>query len=88
VGFFAAQKDEGAAEEWLPDPDQPERKARFGVFTHSLHRLTRDWRGSFSVLARALASDYEKTRPFPTPSFTGPLDLRPPFAQPSAQAPN
>jgi hypothetical protein len=88
VGFFAAQKDEGAAEEWLPDPDQPGRKARFGVFTHSLHRLTRDWRGSFSALARALASDYEQARPFPTPRFTGPLELRPPFLRAPAQALN
>ncbi|MFZ2988512.1 caspase family protein [Ideonella sp.] len=78
VGFLASQADEGAAEESLPDPDQPTRKQRFGVFTHLLHQSTVDWRGSFSELAARLKRGYQE-RPFPTPDFQGRLSAVPRF---------
>jgi hypothetical protein len=79
VGFYAAQKDEGAAEEWFADPVQPQRRLRYGVFTHALHEYARHWHGRFADLATALSQHYEQTRPFPTPRFEGPLDIASPF---------
>lgn len=83
VGFFASQADEGAAEESLPDPDQPERKQRFGVFTHLIHQAATQWRGSFAELATRLKQGYQQ-RPFPTPEFQGQLQAVPRFAATAA----
>lgn len=85
VGFFASQADEGAAEESLPDPEQPQRKQRFGVFTHLIHQAAAQWRGSFAELAARLQQGY-RDRPFPTPEFQGHLSAVPRFAAAAADS--
>lgn len=79
VAFFAAQSDEGAAEEVFPDPDAPALRTRFGVFTYHLHRAIEHWSGSFSTLTQAVDHAY-RDRPFPTPQYEGPLETLPAFS--------
>lgn len=75
LAFYASQPDEAAPEEWLPDPQEPAVRRRFGVFTHELWRAlaqgpTRDFAELAARLERAYAA-----RPFPTPAFEGPLGM-------------
>jgi hypothetical protein len=80
IAFFASQSDEGAAEEMLDDPEHPGQKQRFGVFTHQLHKLATTGDGSFRDLAAQLIETY-RPRPFPTPEFAGPLDMKLPLRE-------
>jgi hypothetical protein len=86
VAYFASQPDEPAAEELFADPlasaDQPARR-RFGVFTYQLHQAMAGWTGDFDTLATALQTAY-RSRPFPTPQFSGDLQQRFPGVTPAA----
>lgn len=73
VGFFAAGKDEGSLEEWLPDPLGSGASARYGVFTWELARALRGRQGDFAQLGERIAKAYQE-RPFPTPEFVGALE--------------
>jgi hypothetical protein len=76
VAFFAALPDEAAAEEIFADPDQPQARRRFGVFTYYLHQALRRWSGNFAELAQDVERAYVY-RPFPQPNFEGDLTLQP-----------
>lgn len=81
IAFTAAQADEPAAEELFPDPLEPGTKRKFGVFTYQLYRASAGWTGSFGQLAEAVERAYQD-RPFPTPRFSGNLQVKPPFVGP------
>lgn len=72
VAFFASQPDEPAAEEVFTDPQDSQKKRRFGVFTYHLYGALANWSGSFETLAAAVEKSYQD-RPFPTPQFSGNL---------------
>lgn len=87
VFFYAAQPDEPAAEEPLPDlllPPHTIQKGApipnryFGLFTYLIAQALPNWHGSFGVLASHVGERY-KVRPYPTPLFEGDLGHVPEF---------
>jgi hypothetical protein len=76
VAFFASHPDEPAAEEVFTDPLDGQTRRRFGVFTYYLHQAVKSGEHvSFAGLAQIVGQAY-RSRPFPTPQFSGALGQR------------
>ncbi len=81
IAFYASQPDEPAAEETFPAFQNRTEKKRYGLFTYYLAEELQNWQDkTFKTLAEKIGSRYRQDkRAFPTPLFTGGLDLTPKF---------